>query len=491
MKKKILFALALVCALVLAFGVVNASAASSGTCGTSLTWVLDDSGTLTISGSGKMSYYSPSPPPWEDSKSLIKKVVIEDGVTSIADNAFDGCVNLAEAEIAQSVNSIGKSAFYECSSLTSLTIPTGVTAIASDTFFSCTSLESIEIPEGVVSIADEAFFFCRALENVKIPSTVTSIGKGAFCHCINLKDVYISDIEAWCRIKFVNAYSNPLNYEAKLYLGDNLVEELKIPAGISSVNFRAFWGCSSIKNVTIPYSVTRIGGGAFSYCANLESVNIGENVAVIDRDAFSGCGKLTSIDVNENNKSYASVDGNLFDIEKTTLVQYSAGKPEKDYTLPETVTNIDYGAFAYSRNLSGVSVSNNVANVGEYAFYWCDGLDDVYYFGTQEEWNGIAVGENNEPLINATKRLYADEMITVTSVSGDGKTFDVWVSPLLEGKYIIVALYSDKALVDLQSAVYASGELEFTTETDYDTAKVMVRDTLGSLVPVTKAEEVK
>lgn len=107
----------------------------SGSCGTNVTWQLDSAGVLTISGNGRMYYYSsPSPAPWENHKTEIVSVDIQDGVTSIG-----GC------------------AFYGCTSLTSVSIPDGVTSIDANTFRDCTSLNSITIPESITSIGGWAF----------------------------------------------------------------------------------------------------------------------------------------------------------------------------------------------------------------------------------------------------------------------------------------------------------------------------------------------
>ena len=183
-----------------------------GSCGDNLTWTLDDAGTLTISGTGKMSYFSEGTSPWHMKRTSVKTVVIEDGVTSIGNSAFYGCISLTEITIPEGVTSIGDDAFYDCSSLTEITIPEGVTSIGEAAFYGCSSLTEIIIPEGVTSIGEAAFSGCSSLTEITIPEGVTSIGEAAFSGCSSLT-------------------------------------EITIPEGVSSIGDGAYYGCSSLTDV--------------------------------------------------------------------------------------------------------------------------------------------------------------------------------------------------------------------------------------------------
>ena len=173
--------------------------------------------------------------------------------------------------IPSSVTSIGSSAFYDCSSLTSVVIPEGVTSISTSAFSNCSSLTSVVIPEGVTSIGSSAFSRCSSLTSVTIPSSVTSIGE-AFYYCKALKDVHISDVASWCKIRFESYKSNPFCYARNFYLNGELVTDLIIPDGVTSIGYSAFYNCSSLTSVTIPSSVTSIGSYAFMNCSNLVTV---------------------------------------------------------------------------------------------------------------------------------------------------------------------------------------------------------------------------
>ena len=133
-----------------------------------ISWSLKN-GVLTFSGKGKMTDYKYDSKPWKAYIVSIKKVVIEDGIESIGNDAFSYCVNLKDVSIPDSVTSIGKMAFENCESLGSITIPDSVT-----------------------TIGESAFCFCLSLKDITIPDSVTSIAKFAFSGCDILKDIYFN-----------------------------------------------------------------------------------------------------------------------------------------------------------------------------------------------------------------------------------------------------------------------------------------------------------
>ncbi len=167
---------------------------ASGKCGDDLTWTLDGTGTLAISGTGEMTDWSWEAP-WHSHQSSITKVVIEEGVTSIEDGAFEYCHSLLSIEIPASVTSIGSYAFFDCDSLVSIELPEGLTGIGDFAFYECFNLESIEIPEGVTSIGEGAFEYCTSLTSIELPDGLTSIGYYAFWGCTSLATVYYGGSE--------------------------------------------------------------------------------------------------------------------------------------------------------------------------------------------------------------------------------------------------------------------------------------------------------
>ncbi len=263
----------------------------------------------------------------------LTSVTIGDGVTSIGVGAFDGCSSLTSITIPEGVTSIGDDAFRDCSSLTSITIPAGVTSIGYAAFLNCSSLTSITIPDSVTSIGVCAFSDCSSLMSITIGDSVTSIGARAFQNCSSLTSVYITDIAAWCNIGFGSSDANPLCYADNLYLDGELITELVIPAGVTSIGGSAFQNCSSLTSITIPDSVTSI-----------------------DDSAFSGCSSLTSI------------------------------------TIPDSVTSIGHHAFYSCDNLTSITIPDSVTSIGDVAFYECRSLTSITFQGTKAQWEAIEKG---------------------------------------------------------------------------------------------------
>ena len=188
--KKLFALIVAICATTLAW------ADDSGKCGKNVTYsFVSSTGTLTISGTGNMidydyNSYNHNYAPWYNYHSSIKKVVINNGVTSIGEYAFNGCKGLTSVTIPNSVTSIGEYAFYGCTGLTSVTIPNSVTSIGSFAFECCKGLTSVTIPNSVKSIGSSAFQQCDGLTSVTIPNRVTSIGSGAF-YCKGLTSMTV------------------------------------------------------------------------------------------------------------------------------------------------------------------------------------------------------------------------------------------------------------------------------------------------------------
>ena len=351
----------------------------------------------------------------------LKSITIPNGVTSIGDSAFEGCTSLTSITIPNSVTSIGSGAFIGCSSLTSITIPDSVTCIGDSAFNGCTSLTSITIPDSVTSIGESAFSGCSSLASITIPDSVMSIGNDAFHECSSLTSITIpysvTSIGDYAflgcsRLTAIDVNTDNKDYTSVngvLFYNDKTIicypagkkgNNYKIPDGVTSICRYAFSGCTSLTSITIPDSVTEIGGSAFENCSSLTSITIPDSATSIGIGAFVGCSSLTSIMIPDNvtyiggavfadcsslteikvstqNAKYVSVNGVLYNKDKTTIMCYPAGKKDKNYKILDGVTEICTSAFNGCSSLTSITIPDSVTEIGMSAFSGCSSLTGI------------------------------------------------------------------------------------------------------------------
>lgn len=278
--------------------------------------------------------------------------------------------------------------FCGCSSLASITIPDSVTSIGGGAFYGCSKLTDITIPNSVTSIGDTAFGDCRSLTSVTIPNSVTNIGISPFRSCTSLTDITVDSAnENYSSIDGVL-----FNKEKTMLIqfpNGNEKTSYTIPDGVTGIGAFAFEDCSNLTSVTIPDTITNIGDYAFFGFASLTSITIPRSVTSIGEDAFERCNSLTSI----------TISNSVTSIERSTFSECSS---LKSIDIPDSVISIGEYAFLFCTSLESVTIGNSVTNIGADAFYDCSKLTDVYYTGSEEDWNNITIDNDNDPLLNAT-----------------------------------------------------------------------------------------
>ena len=365
----------------------------TGSCGDNLTWTLDEDGALTISGTGDMWDY---PQPWSNYADDIKTVVVESGVTGISDQAFSYCASLTKATIADGVTDIGWDVFIGCASLTEVRLPADLTYISDGLFCDCAALTEITIPAGVTVINGWAFSG-TGLTEIDIPAGAEQIGEGAFSDCADLARVTIPDSVTWIG---PNAFDSCAS-----------LTEITLPKELTSIGYGTFSGCASLEESKIPDSVEFIGEEAFENCASLTSITLPDNLKSIGPNAFTNAG-LTSIEIPDGVESIGSwafsscehlaavtLPQDLWSIEVGTFAYCGA---LADITIPDSVTLIADNAFSGCAGLKSVTIPESVTSIDHAAFSGCESLADVYYAGTADQWNAVAIADGNDPLMNAT-----------------------------------------------------------------------------------------
>ena len=331
-----------------------------GSCGSNITWSFDDqSGTLTISGIGQMSFKSA---PWSSYSNDIKTVVIGEGVTAIAGYAFCDCYNLEEISLPNTLCSIDQYAFASCRNLKKVEIPAAVTSIGMHALIGCSSLErvyvdennnayctddsgilfdkamttlllcpqqyegSYTVPDGVESIGDRAFESVTGLTEIILPDSVLSIGNATFSNC-RITDIVLPEkLQSIGNGAFSSSSITSLDLlDSVASLGTNAFSDceelhtIKLSASMQAIPYATFQGCDNLTNISIPASIQTIGSYAFSCCKGLISITIPESVTSIERDAFEACPNLEAIAIENGQCSIYQSSDTLGNQEKTVI----------------------------------------------------------------------------------------------------------------------------------------------------------------------------
>lgn len=310
----------------------------SGVCGENLTWTLNDSGVLTINGSGNMYNYTFDDSPWKNLN--VNEVEFAGEISSIGDYAFNMCQGVTEITIPDTVTKIGESSFNGCMELESIILSKNLESIHKMSFVECPNLKIIqidgsnsyfytdskgvlynkeqtilikapsaitggyEIPDRVIEIADNGFFGCSELQSIIIPDSVTKIGDSVFYYCIGLSTVSIPEsvqslgnyLFSLCEnLTTVNVPASITEIRKSMFNGCCALSEIKLPDSITKISENAFNGCSNLSTIKIPDNVSIIADSAFSFCNNLNNIIIPENVTSLGRSAFRQCYNLRKI----------------------------------------------------------------------------------------------------------------------------------------------------------------------------------------------------
>ncbi len=320
---------------------IRASALSpSGSCGNNATYTFDsDTGEVVISGTGTIN-------PYFFSGSKAKSVVIEYGITIIGTMAFYNCDQIESITIPDSVKEIGYGAFLNTAYYkNSANWEDGLLYI--DKYLICadSSIRDCNIKDETIGIATLAFGECDNLSNIVIPSSVKFITDAALAQFLVLSktnNIMVDADNAYYTNDEYGVLFNKDKTELVQYPSGKENESYTIPDSVTTIRNGAFGSSKNLKNVIIPDSVTNIYNGAFLY-SGITSVVIPSSVTCLHTETFFGCDNLASI------------------------------------TIPDSVTNIELAAFSY-----------------------CP-VTDIYYGGTELEWNAIEnISYSKDDLANAT-----------------------------------------------------------------------------------------
>ena len=405
--------------------------------------------------------------------SSLSEIDIPETITRIGNSAFARCKNLQTVAIPESVTDMGGWVFNECTNLQSVTLPGKITQINDGTFKECTSLLSIEIPDGVKTIGSYAFKNCSGLRSVIIPESVEKC-YAVFEGCTNLTTA--GPIGGDYDIQFGWTASIP-----KYAFKSVPLTNVKIPESITSIDEGAFANCEKLSSIVIPESVTDMRFGVFDGCTSLKTagpIDGGYDLEFgwtnkIPENAFELCDGLVTIKIPNTiteigfgafvdciNLKNVSLSGKL---EKIPPLLFKGCSSIEKIWIPTSVQTIGNNAFSNCTQLKSVIIPklSQTQHDGDEAFKGDENLKDIYYCGSEEEWKNVTIEGwdipestiihyNYNPVIETLRALFPKRTVRVPT-----------------GKYTF-------AFVDVEGVPVENAKVSYNGYSDVTDAKGMI-----------------
>lgn len=457
----------------------EASEAISGSCGDALTWeYAPASCTLTIQGTGSMTYYSENnDQPWSPYLEEIQVLVIKDGVSSIGSYAFLSCANLKSATIPASVTEIRFNAFDGCTSLTDVyygSTPLNWNAIVGTAYEPLASANihftasgvcgknltwEIEESTGVLTIRGTGEMngfgplsaspapwsdYASVITRVIVEEGVTNIGSGAFGTTKRVSPVYslLTSVSLPSTLVTIDDFSfnrcpvltsinipdSVVGIGAAAFKGCAALEKLALPDGLSEIHYQAFQE-SGLKKIALPNSLSTLGSSAFENCDALAEVLIAGGLTLIDEYTFADCDALTSV-IIPSGVTEIGIEA-FFHCDQLGSV-----------ILPESLITIRESAFMTCRNLKQITIPASVTSIEGYAFDACSSLSLIRFEGNAPSISSTAFyavtaqalyPQSNDTWTEETKQQYGGSLawssgfsLNAAPRSSDGKPKISW-----------------------------------------------------------------
>ncbi len=340
-----------------------------------ISWLVDDSNTLYISGEGEMVCRDNESQPWDEYKNTIETVIIFEGVTSTGNGAFRDFEALTQVVLPEGLTYIGIKSFYNCRSLINISLPSSVKIIEDSAFCGCSSLTELVLPENLYRINGKAFYECSQLVNVMSNDLLSYIGEYAFYGCLSLKSLEFT--ESAVEIG-KSAFESCRKATGKLDLSGvrSIGESAFCDSGIEGVTLSTkdlavkciFKRCKNLSYVTVsdnPSGKNKIiiGEEAFNGCESLSELGFFEGVYEIGKYGFAGCSSLRDVSAFANAQII-----HPFAFKGCTAI--------KKFRLNGNIVTLNSGIFKNCTSLTDVN-TENLTTIGSDVFSGCTNLENV------------------------------------------------------------------------------------------------------------------
>ena len=373
---------------------VNFPSSIGGSCGQNANWSYENE-TLTISGTGPMTdYTSAQEQPWESFLYKVTRISIENGITSVGSNAFNGGNGVQSISLPNTLKSIGSIAFACCGmydgGFSSITIPSSVTSIEASAFDACNHLTSVTISASVTNISPTAFSRCEKLTSINVAASNQRFASvnGVLFNKAKTRLIAFPSGKT-------NSYTVPSSVTAigSTAFADTKLNDVKLPDTVKTIEDGAFWYSAGLNTVIIPKSVTTIGNDVFSACDNVVVHCFEDSVA--HQYALKNSVAFTLLDT-----PLISPDFVIPTAVKVIADETYRGIAAKRVKLPEGTTKISAYAFADCPNLKQIYIPEGCTYIATTAF---NGVTNLTIYGVEGSYAEYIADKRGYDFVAVTK----------------------------------------------------------------------------------------
>ena len=412
--------------------------------------------------------------------SSLKNIQLPDSLKEVGKGAFYSCTSLKRIAIPRGITQIPDNTFFGCTSLECVVIPEGVESIGGSAFFNCLSLRGARLPRGLRSLGANAFSNCYGYMTAVFPESIEEIDPASFGGSTGFYEIKYERDEASYRQKIIqgegaekfenaifdyeirDAYScgenafwkyDPDMDEIIVYGSGDMYDYdspfdapwgdfsggahlVTVRDGITRVGSCAFAGMTRLARVWFGNTVESIGDNAFSKCYNLYSTNVPESLKSVGKGAFSSCDRIARFVLPDgateiSDKAFHGcsslmavvIPGGVKTVGEESFMECESAQYIE---IKNGVEVVKTDAFESCSSVSTAYVPRSIKKIERFAFAHCNSLTDIYFGGTEEEWEGaVEYSEYDTALQNATVHFAASSFPIRGETSG-GVTWEFY-----------------------------------------------------------------
>ena len=292
-------------------------------------------------------------------------------------------------------------------------------------------LTNIYLPNTITSIESYCFGNSKQLVDLSIPASVTSVNSSFVNGCSALTTLYVgsgsSSYDALNGVLYTKDLKTLVKYPEGL-----TATSFSVRSGVTAIASHAFYN-AKLTSISLPTTLQSIGSSTFAY-SSIKTLSLPASVTSVSTTSFSAMSALTQFTVASGNTAFSTDSRALFDKNKTLLKAYAQGNTSTTYTIPSTVTEIEYDAFWTNKYLKKITLPDNVTTIGGYAFASCSSLEEINIPAKVTKIDSYAFS-SNAAMKSVTSAITSPTALSETVFNSIPSTATLYVPAGTKSKY--------------------------------------------------------